>query len=125
MAPGTLIRVGKDVIIMLLKINTAMELAQNDALRLMAPDHKCDQEPIFIFVLLYEEGVECVNEWIGVRLTGASFSCVVWLPCCDDEPSIVRLNALLQDVVEAIRRVDPEMLDEIRVSEPLLWPSTS
>ncbi len=64
-----------------------------------------------------------MNHYIAVRLTGPAFSCVVWLPCSDEAPGTNRIDAVVRDVTEAIRRVAPEMLDDIRVSEPIVWSS--
>ena len=57
----------------------------------------------------------------GVKLTASTFSCVIWLPCDADQPDTGRqLDALLRDVATAIRRVAPDLLNDMQVSEILV-----
>lgn len=61
-----------------------------------------------------------MTHFVGVRLTASTFSCVIWLPCDIDPSAAGQMEAVLRDVAAGIRRIAPEMLDDVQVSEMLV-----
>ena len=62
-----------------------------------------------------------MTQFVGVRLTSSAFSCVIWVPFVLGQLNTAgQVHTLLGEVATAIRRVSPDLLEDMQVSEMLV-----
>lgn len=61
-------------------------------------------------------------QFIWLRLMTPLFSCNLWLPYHEHDTASAAIDRMVKDILIAIQQAFPEIVDEIEISDVMLWP---